>query len=107
MKIDFDSRFKAVEKTRNGSYVDGYANAVGNIHVTAELSNVRSNDKVLISLNRVTAEGDILVYPDLAISPAAIALPWDPVESSKFVLLLLSIYDIVSLLRAYFFLKFF
>lgn len=85
MKIDFDSGFKALERTENGSYVDGYANEIGTIHVTGELSNVRTNDKVMIPLNRVSAEADILVYPNLAIAPPAIALPWDPVESPKFV----------------------
>lgn len=105
VKIDFDSRFKAVERTRNGSYIDGYANTAGTIHVTAELSNVRSHDKVLIPLNRVTAEADILVYPDLAISPPAISLPWDPVESSKCVLCYCCQLIILSLGKSHIFLK--
>lgn len=81
MKVD--TKFHIIQSTKNGSYVSGYAQEIGIIHIEAEFSSVRTNDNILIRFDRLTAEADITVYPELTVSPAEVFIPWDPVESFK------------------------
>ncbi len=81
--INVDKSFTVVETTRNGSYVHGYTNQIGIVHVNAEFSSVRTNENRLIQFKRIVAKADILVYPELIINPAEIAIPWDPIHSTK------------------------
>lgn len=81
MKID--NKFNTMETTSNGSYVNGYPNDKGIIHIHAEFNSVRTNDKRIISFNPLFAEADLIVYDPLAIEPPEIRIPWDPTESPK------------------------
>ena len=83
VELTFGDSFYSVEKTRNGSYIHGYARETGTIPVSGECSSVRTDDNNVVKFNSVTAQAEIIVYPGLSIKPAEIILPWDPRESLK------------------------
>lgn len=83
IKMNIENKFRATETAANGSYVIGYPEATGIVHVRAVFNSVRSNDQRLISFNELHAEADLIVYDPLAISPPEIRIPWDAEESPK------------------------
>ena len=82
------NKFIISETAENGSYIKGYSEAKGTINIRAEFNSVRTDDKRLISFNPLHAEADLIVYDPLVINPSEIRIPWDPIESFKYRIIL-------------------